>query len=102
MKEHTLLQAIARVNRLHEGKYFGYIINYVSIPGKLDQALPCMTLLMVLMQNKEHPMRKDYLTSNHFKSPIIWKLWFTSFLDKKSNHIEYIDDVWYQRILFMY
>lgn len=39
MEEHTLLQAIARVNRLHEAKDFGYIIDYASILGKLDQAL---------------------------------------------------------------
>ena len=37
--EHNLLQAIARVNRLFEGKEFGYIIDYVGILGKLDQAL---------------------------------------------------------------
>lgn len=37
--EHNLLQAIARVNRLCEGKDFGYIIDYVGILGKLDEAL---------------------------------------------------------------
>lgn len=37
--EHNLLQAIARVNRLYEGKDFGYIIDYVGILGKLDEAL---------------------------------------------------------------
>jgi type I restriction enzyme R subunit len=36
---HTLLQAIARVNRLFEGKDFGYIIDYYGILGELDQAL---------------------------------------------------------------
>ena len=39
LREHTLLQAIARVNRLHEGKDFGYIIDYVSVLGELDKAL---------------------------------------------------------------
>jgi type I restriction enzyme R subunit len=39
LKEHTLLQAIARVNRLHEGKEFGYIVDYASILGELDKAL---------------------------------------------------------------
>ncbi len=39
LKEHTLLQAIARVNRLYEGKEFGFIVDYVSILGELDQAL---------------------------------------------------------------
>ncbi|ELR72580.1 Type I restriction-modification system, restriction subunit R [Fulvivirga imtechensis AK7] len=37
--EHNLLQAIARVNRLFEGKEHGYIIDYVGILGKLDEAL---------------------------------------------------------------
>ena len=39
LREHTLLQAIARVNRLHEGKEFGYIIDYANVLGELDQAL---------------------------------------------------------------
>jgi len=39
LKEHGLLQAIARVNRVFEGKEFGYIIDYVGILGKLDEAL---------------------------------------------------------------
>lgn len=39
LREHTLLQAIARVNRLFDGKDFGYIIDYVSVLGELDNAL---------------------------------------------------------------
>ncbi len=39
LSNHTLLQAIARVNRLFEGKDFGYIIDYYGILGELDQAL---------------------------------------------------------------
>jgi len=39
MKEHTLLQAIARVNRLYEGKDFGFIIDYRGLLEKLDEAL---------------------------------------------------------------
>ncbi|MBU1057596.1 MAG: type I restriction endonuclease subunit R [Proteobacteria bacterium] len=39
LKEHTLLQAIARVNRLFEGKEFGYIVDYASVLGELDKAL---------------------------------------------------------------
>lgn len=39
LREHTLLQAIARVNRLHEGKDFGYIVDYSNILGELDKAL---------------------------------------------------------------
>ena len=39
LSEHTLLQAIARVNRLYEAKEFGYVIDHVGLLGKLDKAL---------------------------------------------------------------
>jgi type I restriction enzyme R subunit len=39
LHSHNLLQAIARVNRLFQGKEHGYIIDYVGILGKLDEAL---------------------------------------------------------------
>lgn len=39
LKEHNLLQAIARVNRLYEGKDFGFIIDYRGLLGDLDKAL---------------------------------------------------------------
>jgi len=39
LREHTLLQAIARVNRLYEAKEFGFIIDYVGLLGELDKAL---------------------------------------------------------------
>ncbi len=39
LREHTLLQAIARVNRLYEGKEFGFIIDYANVLGELDNAL---------------------------------------------------------------
>jgi type I restriction enzyme R subunit len=39
LKSHTLLQAIARVNRVCEDKEFGYIIDYYGVLGELDSAL---------------------------------------------------------------
>ncbi|PJZ76938.1 type I restriction endonuclease subunit R [Leptospira neocaledonica] len=39
LQEHTLLQAIARVNRLNEGKDFGIIIDYRGILENLNHAL---------------------------------------------------------------
>ncbi|MBW1940540.1 MAG: HsdR family type I site-specific deoxyribonuclease, partial [Deltaproteobacteria bacterium] len=39
LREHTLLQAIARVNRLYEGKEFGFIVDYAGVLGELDKAL---------------------------------------------------------------
>ena len=50
LKEHTLLQAIARVNRLYEddegrAKEFGYVIDYEGMLGELDQALTTYSAL---------------------------------------------------------
>ena len=39
LKDHTLLQAIARVNRLYEGKEYGYIIDYRGVLENLNHAL---------------------------------------------------------------
>lgn len=39
LKEHNLLQAIARVNRLYEGKDYGLIIDYRGLLKKLDEAM---------------------------------------------------------------
>ena len=39
LKEHTLLQAIARVNRLWEGKDYGYIVDYYGVIRELDEAM---------------------------------------------------------------
>jgi len=39
LQGHTLLQAIARVNRLYDGKDFGYIIDYRGVLENLDEAL---------------------------------------------------------------
>jgi type I restriction enzyme R subunit len=38
LKDHTLLQAIARVNRLCDGKDFGYIIDYRGVLQNLNKA----------------------------------------------------------------
>ncbi len=51
LKDHTLLQAIARVNRLYEDesgakvKDFGFVIDYVGVLGELDQALSTYSAL---------------------------------------------------------
>jgi type I restriction enzyme R subunit len=51
LKDHALLQAIARVNRLYEDesgskvKNFGYVIDYVGVLGELDQALTTYSAL---------------------------------------------------------
>ncbi len=45
LKEHGLLQAVARVNRLSEGKEFGFVIDYFGVLGELDKALDLYTSL---------------------------------------------------------
>ena len=39
LREHGLLQAIARVNRLYEGKDYGHIIDFRGVLGELNEAL---------------------------------------------------------------
>lgn len=39
LKEHSLLQAIARVNRIYEGKDYGLIVDYRGLLQPLDEAL---------------------------------------------------------------
>lgn len=39
LKEHNLIQAIARVNRLHSKKLFGYLIDYRGILRELDTTI---------------------------------------------------------------
>ncbi len=45
LKDHTLLQAIARVNRLYEGKEFGLIMDYSGVIENLDEAIDFYTNL---------------------------------------------------------
>lgn len=39
LRDHTLLQAIARVNRVYENKDFGLVVDYIGIFKKLNSAL---------------------------------------------------------------
>lgn len=43
LKEHTLLQAIARVNRVYEGKDYGLVLDYYGVLGALGEALDLYT-----------------------------------------------------------
>ena len=45
LKEHNLLQAIARVNRLYDGKEYGFIVDYRGLLGNLDDALTSYSAL---------------------------------------------------------
>jgi type I restriction enzyme, R subunit len=39
LKDHNILQAISRVNRIYPGKKFGYVVDYKGILGKLNEAM---------------------------------------------------------------
>jgi type I restriction enzyme R subunit len=39
LREHTLLQAIARTNRVKKGKQRGYIVDYIGLANHLTEAL---------------------------------------------------------------
>ena len=39
IREHTLLQAIARTNRVKKGKQRGYVVDYIGLTGKPDRCL---------------------------------------------------------------
>lgn len=43
LKDHTLLQAIARVNRVCDDKEFGYIVDYYGVFGNLNDAIEIYT-----------------------------------------------------------
>jgi type I restriction enzyme R subunit len=45
LKDHTLLQAIARVNRLCDGKEYGLILDYSGVIQELDEAIDFYTRL---------------------------------------------------------
>jgi type I restriction enzyme R subunit len=45
LEQHNLLQAIARVNRLFEGKEFGLVVDYRGVLGELDKALTSYSAL---------------------------------------------------------
>jgi type I restriction enzyme R subunit len=45
LKGHTLLQAIARVNRLFDGKEYGLILDYSGVIAELDEAIDFYTQL---------------------------------------------------------
>ncbi len=67
LRDHSLLQAIARVNRLYEdetgakSKDFGYIIDYVGVLGELDHALTTYSAL----EGFDEADLKGALTSVH-------------------------------------
>src|SRR5690606_36711992 len=73
LKDHSLLQAIARVNRLYEdeaggrAKEFGYVMDYAGVLGELDQALTTYSAL----EGFEEGELKGALTSIHEETSML-------------------------------
>ena len=75
LKEHNLLQAIARVNRTRKGKNAGYVVDYAGITKHLVQALeifsgdlsPCDVMVDIESEKTILENRHSKMT-NHFKS----------------------------------
>lgn len=61
MKDHTLLQAIARVNRVYKNKAFGLIVDYYGVFKKLTTALDLYTDVDSGMVNFDEEDLKDVI-----------------------------------------
>ena len=61
LREHTLLQAIARVNGVYRNKEFGYIIDYNNVLKELDMAL---TMYDVLQDFDEDDLAESLTSIN--------------------------------------
>jgi type I restriction enzyme, R subunit len=89
LKEHNLLQAIARVNRSGKGKNAGYIVDYNGITAFLIQALEIFSGDVKsgdILKNINEELPK--LEMNHTKLVEFFK---PMKIDRKYNRNEYVD-----------
>ena len=89
LKEHNLIQAIARVNRLHSKKQFGYLIDYRGILKELDATIEKYQDLAERTQggfdiddlkDMYHGMDTEYK-----KLPVLYKTLWESFSNVKNK-----------------
>ena len=88
LKEHSLLQAIARVNRLYEGKDFGYIIDYAGVLGNLNDALELYRNLPEFDPEDLKNILRDIATEVQKLSQTHTVLWDTFKEIKNKNDVE--------------
>ena len=88
LKEHSLLQAIARVNRLYEGKDFGYIIDYAGVLGNLNDALDLYSKLPEFNPEDLKDILTDIATEVQKLSQTHTVLWDTFKEIKNKNDVE--------------
>jgi len=84
LKEHNLLQTIARVNRTYPGKTVGYVVDYIGLTENLKQALS-------LYSGKDQQDILDTFKSVESEMPILesrYNQLIQLFTDKGVTHIE--------------
>jgi len=108
LKGHTLLQAIARVNRIYEGKEKGYIIDYRGILENLNQVLDLYSNLPEFAYEDLKGILTDVKTEIATlaqKHSVLWDTFKT--LKNKNDEEEYeqlladeaLRDKFYERLL---
>ncbi len=64
LKEHTLMQAIARANRINEGKENGLIVDYIGIVPYLEKALADYTINKQKTKSVKPTVSREVLIKN--------------------------------------
>jgi len=85
IREHTLLQAIARTNRINKGKKRGYVVDYIGLANHLTEAL---TLYAATDEQQELAAGLKSITS---EVPILeerYQRLLQLFAENKVNHVE--------------
>lgn len=86
LKEHNLLQAIARVNRIYSGKTRGYIVDYIGLANHLSDALS-------LYSNKDKEEVLEGFKRVESEMPVLenrYRRLVQLFEDKKVERIEHL------------
>jgi type I restriction enzyme R subunit len=84
MTDHTLLQAIARVNRVTKGKDYGYVVDYYGITNHLKEALDAYS---------EHDLNLNEVFSDVSTELPLLKYRYAQLVDLfKKHEIEEIED----------
>ncbi len=99
LQDHTLLQAIARVNRVYENKEFGLIVDYIGIFKKLNTALDLYSDELSGMNTFDSTDIENVLSAvSDEKTKLeeawenLWKIFEGILKDEKSA------DVWQERL----
>ncbi len=90
LKEHTLLQAIARVNRTKSGKEYGLVVDYAGITNYLTDALKIFSGDLEasdVMTNLEN--EKTILENRHSK---LVAFFHSIKIDRVKNRAKYVDE----------